>query len=160
MADPVYLPVAEYVIRFGDQEATRLTSEVQPPARDDTKIETAILDSEEEAEGYIARRYPLPLSTVPAILKTWVAALARERLHKTRPTQEVEKAAERARQQLKETAQGLFKLLVEDGSEEVTVGGEQLAMTSGDAACPTISRRDMYDYTNLGGNGSVPRWRQ
>lgn len=155
-----YLPVAEYKTRFGAQEAIRLTSETQPPAVDDTKIETAITDAEEVVEGYVSRRYPLPLSETPKVLKTWVANLAREALHKTRPTQEVKDAADRTRAQLREVAQGLFKLLVDDGSEAATAGGEQLCLTSGDRADETFTRESMARYQDLGAGGYNPCWRQ
>jgi phage gp36-like protein len=155
-----YLPVAEYKTRFGLQEAIRLTSEVQPPAVDDTKIEAAIIDAEEIVEGYVSRRYPLPLPEVPKVLKTWVATLARENLHKTRPTQEVKDAADRTRVQLREVAQGLFKLLVDDGSEATTAGGEQLSLTSGDRADETFTREAMGRYQDLGAGGYDPCWRR
>lgn len=155
----IYLSVADYVARYGEQEAVRLTSEAQPPARDDVKIERAIEDAEEVVEGYVSRRYPLPLPEVPRVLVTWVATLTREALHKTAPTQAVKDAADRTRQQLREVAQGLFKLLVDDGTEAETVGGEQLSMTSGDRPEETISRSAMDDFTNLRGGRPAGRWR-
>lgn len=153
-----YLTVQDYIDRFGDQEATRLTSETQPPARDDTKIERAIEDSEEEVDGYVARRYALPLATVPRVLKTWVAVLAREKLHKTRPTPEVQAAADRARSQLRETSTGVFKLLAADESAPEPTGDRE-AMTSGDPRRYTLAD-GLRGYQLDGGGCPEPRWRQ
>jgi phage gp36-like protein len=155
-----YLSVVELVDRIGEQEAIRLTSEVKPPAqpaRDDTKIERAIEDSEEEADGYISRRYAMPLATVPKVLKTWIAALAREKLHKTKPTQAVEDAAKLARAQLKEVSIGIFKLLPAD-DEPPAASTDREALSSGDAPRDSMARQ-LGDFMDLGGNGYRANWR-
>jgi phage gp36-like protein len=153
-----YLTVAELVDRIGNQEATRLTSEVQPPARDDVKLERAIEDAEEEADGYISRRYVLPLLETPKVLKTWIAALAREKLFKVAPVPEAKDAADRARAQLREVSIGTFVLRVED-SAAVETTGDRLAMTSGDRKTDTVARQ-LRDFTDLSGGGYCANWRR
>lgn len=152
-----YLPVPELVDRIGEQEAIRLTSETQPPARDDAKIERAIEDSEEEADGYVSRRYAMPLDSIPKVLKTWVAALAREKLHKTRPTPEVKDAADRARAQLREVSTGIFKLFP-DAVEEAAIAGDRDPMGSDER--PSSFRDSLAGFTLRDGSGAYRgRWR-
>lgn len=153
-----YLSVPELIERIGEQEALRLTSEGQPPARDDIKIERAIEDSEDEADGYIARRYALPLPTTPKVLKTWIAALAREKLHKTRPTPEVKDAADRARAQLREVSIGVFKLLTAE-EEAAPTSTDREAITSGDRPRRTFSD-ELRGFGDLRGGGYCPNWRR
>jgi phage gp36-like protein len=155
-----YLSVADYVLRFGDQEATRLTSEgVQPPARDDTKIEAAINDSEDEIDGYLSRRYQLPLATTPRVVASWTARLAREKLHKTRPIPEVVREADLVRQQLAQVSSGTFRLIDVEGVAEPS-SADRSAQTSG-VVRPTSMADALADYTRLGpGAGCEPRWRQ
>jgi phage gp36-like protein len=155
-----YLTVAEMIERIGEQEAVRLTSEHVPPAvpaRNDAKIEAAIGDSEDEADGYISRRYALPLPATPKVLKTWVAALAREKLHKTRPTPAVEDAANRARAQLKEVSTGVFILLPAEAVQPKTIG-DRLSISSGDGPRDTFAD-SLSDFTNLRGDGYSAAWR-
>jgi len=153
-----YLTVEEYLARFGNAEALRLTNETpQAPAIVPEKIERAIADAGELAEGYVAKRYPLPIADPPRLLIGIVAALAREALHKTNPTEEVRNAADRARAQLRDVSIGRLDLLIDDGAPLPST--ERLAITSGDAAPATFTREKMANFTSFGG-APVAHWRR
>lgn len=56
----------------------------------------ALQDATEEADSYVGVRYTLPLPSAPAPLKVAVCDIARFRLYKDRPTEEVTYRYERA----------------------------------------------------------------
>jgi phage gp36-like protein len=74
----------------------------------------------------------LPLATpVPEVLKKVVADLAREALHKTRPTPSVTANADRARSALKDLSAGRAVLLLEAGEvvESAATAGPQWSVS-------------------------------
>jgi len=108
----VYLEGKEYVDRFGYEETVRVTDELKRGTIDGAALMAAIADAQQFAEGYLAVRYTLPIARPPELLKAIVADLARERLHKTRPTQTVTANGDRARALLKDLSAGRATLLV------------------------------------------------
>lgn len=56
----------------------------------------ALQDAAEEADSYIAVRYTIPLPSIPAPLRVAVCDIARFRLYKDRPTEEVKYRYEQA----------------------------------------------------------------
>lgn len=69
-------------------------------------VERALQDAAEEADSYVAVRYTVPLPSVPAPLKVAVCDIARFRLYKDRPTEEVKYRYEQAVKWLKSVARG------------------------------------------------------
>lgn len=69
-------------------------------------VEQALQDAAEEADSYVAVRYAVPLPSVPAPLKVAVCDIARFRLYKDRPTDEVKYRYEQAVKWLKALARG------------------------------------------------------
>lgn len=112
-----YLSADDYVDRFGREETIRITDEAKTGTIDAARLGSAISDATQEAEGYLAAAYDLPLSEVPPILRNIVADLARERLHRTRPTDAVKAAADRARTMLRDLSAGRMKLNLTAGAE-------------------------------------------
>jgi phage gp36-like protein len=90
-----YLTAEEYVERYGYAETVRLTDEDKTNTVDGAKLEAAIKDATDLADSYIGTRYTTPLVATPRVVKSIVAALARELLHKSRPTPEVTAAPAR-----------------------------------------------------------------
>lgn len=157
MEDPArYLTADEYVVRFGTAEAVRLTDEAKTGTIDSAKLESNIGDATDEADAYIGTRYPVPLLAPPRVVKSIVAALAREKLHKTRPTPEVKDAADRARVQLRDIAAGRMTLAITVGPDAV-VDGDRSAETSGDGS---TSFRDQLADFSLSGSSFDPCWRR
>lgn len=152
-----YLTGEEYVLRYGEQETVRLTDETRAGVVDGGRLETALRDASDFADGYIGTSYTLPLASVPRVVKSIVAALARELLHKTRPTPEVKDAADRARLQLKDIAAGRMTLPVDVGATAPVSSGSRLARTSGDSS---TAFKDALAGYSIGAGYAVPRWRQ
>lgn len=117
-ADP-YVSASDYIDRFGREETIRLTDESRTGTIDEARLTAALRDATEEANAYLAVRYDLPLSAPPELVKAIVAALAREQLHRTRPTDSVTAAADRARTQLRDLSAGRMRLNLPAGEEAV-----------------------------------------
>jgi phage gp36-like protein len=152
-----YLTAEEYVDRYGVTETIRLTDEDRRGVVDGPKLEAAIGDATDTADAYIGTRYTTPLLGVPRIVKSIVASLARENLHKTKPTPEVKDRAELARQQLRDIAAGRMTLPVDQGAEEPVLGGNRIAETSGDAS---TTFRDAVAGFDISGDAYAPNWRR
>lgn len=152
-----YLTADEYVDRYGFAETVRITDEDQTRTVDKRKLEAAIKDATEIADAYIGTRYTTPLVDTPRIVKSIIGALARELLHKSRPTPEVVAAADRARGQLKDIAAGRMTLPVEQGDAVPVIGGNLLATTSDDAS---TSFRDQVAQFSVDPPGYLANWRR
>lgn len=87
--------------RFSTDEVTVLEQTVGAGG-----VERALQDAAEEADSYVAVRYTVPLPSVPAPLKVAVCDIARFRLYKDRPTEEVKYRYEQAVKWLKSVARG------------------------------------------------------
>lgn len=87
--------------RFSTDEVTVLEQTVGTGG-----VERALQDAAEEADSYVAVRYTVPLPSVPAPLKVAVCDIARFRLYKDRPTEEVKYRYEQAIKWLKALAKG------------------------------------------------------
>lgn len=152
-----YLTNQEYIDRIGLAETIRITDEDQSGAVDPVKVTDAIFDAGEFADSYIATKYTLPLPFVPEIVKGIVVALAREILHRTRPTDAVTAQADRARAQLKDIAAGRASIPVPDGSEAPSELPAGLTVTSNDARGRLFTDAALCDFAGFGGyRGRLP----
>jgi phage gp36-like protein len=127
-----YVSGEEYVARFGFEETVRITDEQRKGTIDGEALMAALADASQYADSYLAGRYTLPLATpVPEVLKKVVADLAREALHKTRPTPSVTANADRARSALKDLSAGRAVLLLEAGEvvESAATAGPQWSVS-------------------------------
>ena len=75
--------------RFGPQELAQLTDRVDGLMPDPAVIARALADAEAEIDGYLAARYTVPLSAVPAVLVRLTCDIARYRLYDDRVTEAV-----------------------------------------------------------------------
>lgn len=82
------------------------------------RIETAVAEADALIDGYLGKRYPLPLSSPPGILATWARAIARYKLHGDRISGEDKDPIARdyrdALRFLAQIAEGKFSLGLED----------------------------------------------
>lgn len=116
MAEGLYLTKDEYVARFGEPEAIRVTDDQRTGQIDDEAMNRAIADASADIDSYLAGRYALPLSpSVPRVVVSLAAALTREKLHVAFPTEAVTGAADRARKQLLDYSTGKAVLVGVDG---------------------------------------------
>lgn len=82
------------------------------------RIEQAIAEAGDVVDGYLARRYSLPLATTPGLLVTWARAITRYKLHQHRlGTDSVDPVVRDYRDAIKfleQVAAGKFSLGVDD----------------------------------------------
>lgn len=152
-----YVTIADYLKRYGERETILITNEdaaAPSPTYDSAKVQAALDDMTDFADGYIGNSYRTPLVDPPRVVQSIVAALAREALHNTRVPQDVRDDADRARSQLKDISAGRMTLPVADGDvpPEANVIGDPAA--SNDAPCPTFTNTTLSGYMDPFTGGS------
>ena len=103
---PAYCTPDDLVSRYGEVELLQLAS------AEDGTLDTAVVqrgcdDAGDLVDGYIRRRYTLPLSATPALLVRMSAAIARHYLHlggDRQPTEQVKAGYDQAVTFLKDVA--------------------------------------------------------
>lgn len=163
-----YVEIAEYLATYGERETTLLTNETtaQGAGRvtyDDVKLDTALDDATDEVEGYISRRYRVPLENPPTIVKGWVKAIARLKLAEAtgRVNDGIKDAANRATRQLERLVDNKLNLPVPSNDEPLAPVGTGSVLTSGDRPAPTFGDAlDRYTAPFTGSYGEPPRWTQ
>lgn len=161
-----YLTAAEYVTRFGARETTLLTFDGVPvagtvPTYDTPKLESQISDATDQVEGYISRRYTVPLESPPSIVKGWVAALTRFNLAVASGhlSDAIKIAYDSAMRQLEQLAASKLDLPIEEGGTALPENSGGSPMSSGDRAAPTFTSRTMFGYTDtFTGGDCTPNW--
>lgn len=107
----------ELTLRDGDR-STWDPEDVAAADRAAARILQAIEEAGSVIDGYLARRYALPLATTPGILVTWARAIVRYKLHSDRITDDrtdpVARDYRDAIRFLELVAAGKFSLGVED----------------------------------------------
>lgn len=102
----MYATRTELVARFGEPEIASL-EDLSGTGTSVPGVSLAALeDATQEANSYLAVRYPLPLPTVPTPLVVAVCDIARYRLYKDRPTEQVKYRYEAALKWLEKLAAG------------------------------------------------------
>ncbi|RVA07642.1 DUF1320 domain-containing protein [Mesorhizobium sp. M7A.F.Ca.US.002.01.1.1] len=127
-----YAVKQDLIDRFGEKELRELTDRTnRPPTTiDDTVVGRAVNDATALIDGYIAKKYSLPLVTVPDILVKVAADLARYFLHGKAADKDspVTAAYNQAVAWLKDVAKGLIEL--DDGGEAPEPAGGGAIKTS------------------------------
>lgn len=113
-----YATPAAMVERFGEEEVRQLSDRAGVGAMDVSVVETAIEDADNEIDGYVGGRYDLPLPSAPPILKRLSCAIARYRLFRTLPPDDVRQDYEDAVDALKRIASGTIRLPVPETETE------------------------------------------
>lgn len=114
-------------LRNGDRSAY---SVAQIAAADEAKarINELVDEASGVIDGYLGKRYTLPLGTVPKILATWARAIVRYKLNKDRQTDERSDPVVRdyrdAIKFLVQVAEGKFSLGLEDPTQGSVSDGE------------------------------------
>lgn len=98
-------------------------------------VQDAITSADALIDGYLARRYTLPLTSSPPILAVWGRAIARYQLHKDRRTMETNDPVVRdyndALKLLAQVAAGTFSLGADDAALEDD-GDSDVVFVAGD----------------------------
>lgn len=108
--DAGWLTIHEFIERFGLDETISATASLPGGALDRGFLTAKLQDAQAEAEANIGGKYALPLTQVPAILKTAVADLARARLYRRGLPEEVAENAKIQRRILERISLGNLNL--------------------------------------------------
>lgn len=115
--------------RYGADELRAVSDRADPPlgAIDAAVVAKALGDASEEIDGYLAKRYQLPIAApVPGVLVGLACDIARFRLHRHIPPDDVKDAYTRAVKRLQEIAGGSFLLQI--AGVQPVQGGTDIAM--------------------------------
>jgi len=119
----MYTTKAEMIDRYGEAELLRLTDrDGAAEAIVDTVLDRAIADAQGVVDGYLAKRYALPLATTPEILKPTASAIALYFLWPHAP-EEVRNRYRDAIRQLEAIAAGTVQLDVAGAAPAAAGGG-------------------------------------
>ncbi|ANK79391.1 MAG: hypothetical protein TEF_00255 [Rhizobiales bacterium NRL2] len=113
-----YTTKADMTARFGARELEQLTDrDGQAGAIVDSVLDSAIATAEAEINGYLVKRYTLPLADPPAQLTAWAADMARYYLHVHSVPETVRTRHEAAVKGLQQVARGLMSLGDDDAGD-------------------------------------------
>jgi phage gp36-like protein len=116
-----YAVQQDLIDRFGDAELKQVADRNADGVIDAAVVNAALADADLVIDGYVGKRYDLPLASAPALLKTLACDIARHRLHKDAPPEVVAKNYDVALRQLRDIADGRLALDVA-GSEPARDG--------------------------------------
>jgi phage gp36-like protein len=127
-----YASIADLETAFGAAELNQLTSG-QPHA---ATLERALADAAAEVSAHLAARYPLPLPSVPPLVRNLTCDIARYRLWRHAASEEVRQRYEDARRLLEHLAAGRVSLGL-PAAEAV-----RPSLAAAFAGSPPVFRRD------------------
>lgn len=107
-----YATQQDMINRYGQQQLIELTDRADPPAGaiDATVLQAALDEASSTIDGFLLRRYALPLTTVPTIVRRACEAIAWFDLHRGRYTDEDRDAYNDAFKLLTQISQGTVLL--------------------------------------------------
>jgi phage gp36-like protein len=76
-----YATVADMIARYGEEPMIQLTDRTGDGVIDAAVLEQKLADASALVDGYLAGRYPVPLSPVPGILVGYACDIARYNLY-------------------------------------------------------------------------------
>ncbi len=124
-----WLSLTGFIERFGLEETIIATDRDGSRTIDRAYLIGALRDAQAECEAFVAGRYALPLSTVPGLLQTAVADLARARLYPRGSPDGVTNAAAAQRRILERISQGAIPLPGVGGIAPTASAGEDGPVT-------------------------------
>lgn len=140
MAALVYASKADMIASFGSDELDSLLEGNE--AAQDAAIARSLLDASEEADSYITMVYSPPFPNIPRPLTSAVCDIARFRLYKDRPTENVKYRYEQAIKWLVLVSTGKARLTFDPVPEEPVVELPLApAAVGGQARCGVFSDR-------------------
>jgi phage gp36-like protein len=120
----MYATIANLIASFGEAELVQLTDREATGDYDEAVITRALQDAAELINSYLSQRYPLPLPATPQVVITRACDIARWRLYKDAPTEEVRKRYEEAVAWLRDVVAGKAGLGFPDSSQQpAPIGG-------------------------------------
>ena len=126
-----YATLQDLLDRFGEDELLQVADRDDDGVIDTAVADSALKDAEELIDSYIARRYRLPLASVPASLVRATANIARYFLYKDEPTEAAQKGYDQAITWLKDIAAGRALLDAEGSEPASSSAGEPRVIAPG-----------------------------
>ncbi|WP_435100827.1 gp436 family protein [Arhodomonas sp. AD133] len=114
-----YASVQDLIDRFGEDELIELTDTERTGQVDQAQVETALEEASAEIDALIRRRYSVPVSPAPALLRRLCADIARYHLDAIGGREHVAKRRNDAVKRLESIAAGRATL---DGGERTGAG--------------------------------------
>lgn len=112
----------------GEDRSAYTADEIAAADEARARIEQLVLDADGLIDGFLGKRYKLPLPTAPRILVTWARAIVRYKLHPDRQgddrTDPVVRDYRDTLKLLHQVATGLFSLGVDDPEQSPVAAGE------------------------------------
>ncbi|QBF31497.1 gp436 family protein [Thalassococcus sp. S3] len=117
-----YTTQADLETRYGTRELVRLTDrgEVATDQIDPAPVAAAIVDAAALIDGYLAKRYALPMASVPPIIKGLTEVIAYYNLHGSTPDEKADKDHDRALKKLEDIKDGVIALPIAGVTPEPT----------------------------------------
>ncbi|KZN57603.1 hypothetical protein N473_06910 [Pseudoalteromonas luteoviolacea CPMOR-1] len=113
----MYCTRDDLIAKFGERELVTLTAERGEDAINETRLTDAISSVNEVIDAHIAMRYPLPLPTVPGVLKRIAINIVRADIDQ-RPAERVTEDKKSAMQLLTKISKGELSLGLEASEPE------------------------------------------
>ncbi len=122
-----YATLQDLIDRYGEEELVGLTDRGEPRTGtiDETVAGRALADADALIDGYVGRRYRLPLSSIPAQLVPVACAIARAGLWKDAAPDAVKANFDAAMRTLRDISDGRLVLEVAGIEPPAAVGGVQ-----------------------------------
>lgn len=121
----MYATQQNLIDRFGERELIELTDRAEPSLGtiDAVVIAKKLADADATINGYLAVKYTLPLSPVPAMLERLGCDIARYYLYEDRVTEQVKRRYDDAIAYLKGVANGTVNLGVDAANQAPASSG-------------------------------------
>jgi phage gp36-like protein len=107
---PAYATLADLLDRFPEAELIQLTDDAGAGSVDQARIDRALTAASATIDGYLAAQYQLPLARVPDNVIDICCDIARFKLWRTTPPENVEKANAAALKTLEQISKGVIKI--------------------------------------------------
>lgn len=129
----VYATKQQMIDQYGEDDMIDLTDRADPPVGEinDTVLDQALVNASAVIDGYIGRRYNLPLASVPALLVPVCLKIVFYNLHRGRHTDEVRKEYEDAVSVLNK---------ISSGDVVLDVGGKEPASAPAQVVTDAVDR--------------------
>lgn len=139
---PVYAVLADLEARFALSELVQLTDDAGTGGIDQGRIDQALMSASAMAEGYVASIYQLdPDAPVPVLLVDACCDIARQRLYRTSPPEDVTLRYNQAIKTLEGIRNGRIKL---DGGVETLAPRPGAILTQGGVRRMSREQTDVY----------------
>lgn len=136
-----YAIAQNMIDRFEERELIQLTDRDNTGAIDSAVLNKALGDADAVIDGYLAGRYPLPLSVIPKPLELYACDIARYLLHDNAATDQITKRYNDAIKFLERVAKGEISIGV-NASGETPPANDGAQMESGGSVFARDNAKD------------------